>query len=69
MEADRGRWRSAGEWSPGQVSIERDEIRVYLYAWAMMCLVIGGRASEQKLKLLPLLLRFRAPKIEKFNRF
>ena len=35
-----------GEWSPEQVSIERDEIRVYLYAWAMMCLVIGGRASE-----------------------
>ena len=35
-----------GEWSPEQVSMKRDEIRVYLYAWAMMCLVIGGRASE-----------------------
>ena len=36
-----------GEWSPGQVSIERDDIRVYLYAWAMMCLVIGGRQADK----------------------
>ena len=26
-----------GEWSSGQVSIRRDEIQEYLYAWAMMC--------------------------------